>query len=349
MKKTMKLDRPIVVNDEVIIREGTVIEVITEEAGEEQVATQKVQRPSTRSKKSRARTLAKKRGDTALKKAESRRTPKQEAALRGEDDRVIALAQHLGLDEGEYSDIDVSSYDETMLEYGRQEYYVLSDREADDKAKEFVRNLLDEMGLDSFTDSFREQILSQFVDTDRFWRDARMDLDNWFHEEPESYSSFFEDQEKAMAEALLEAIKELNRDAVQWLSDYANIDEEDFMDEDTGVFDEAAFVKAAQQELLSADIDDIIGGLKAAGKIEEFVDAAVQEYIDQYDSPAEWLEELGYEGESLMDQLRPYVDLEAVVQEVIDVDGRALQLAGYDHEENEENVNGETYFIYRWN
>jgi hypothetical protein len=46
-------------------------------------------------------------------------------------------------------------------------------------------------------------------------------------------------------------------------------------------------------------------------------------------------------------EVENYIDREALVKGVIESDGRGVGLAGYDGEEHEQEVCGETYFIYR--
>jgi len=52
-----------------------------------------------------------------------------------EDNKIKALAEFLGVEEGE---IEVSSYDEDIFEYGSEEYLILTDEEADQKTKEYI-------------------------------------------------------------------------------------------------------------------------------------------------------------------------------------------------------------------
>ena len=58
-----------------------------------------------------------------------------DAALDIDAARKLALAIHLGIAADDMDvDIDVSRYDDTVLEYGREEYRVLTDEEADEAA-----------------------------------------------------------------------------------------------------------------------------------------------------------------------------------------------------------------------
>ncbi len=56
--------------------------------------------------------------------------------------RVSALAKFLELKKSEYCEIEQSTHDETSFEYGRAEYLVLTDDEADDKARDYIADLL---------------------------------------------------------------------------------------------------------------------------------------------------------------------------------------------------------------
>lgn len=53
--------------------------------------------------------------------------------------RIKALSKHLGCGKDE---ISVSQYDETTLEFGREEYRVLTDSEADEAARDYIADSL---------------------------------------------------------------------------------------------------------------------------------------------------------------------------------------------------------------
>ena len=55
--------------------------------------------------------------------------------------KVKALAQHLGVSK---KDIEQSSYDENLFEYGSGEYLVVTDEEADDLWEESLDNYLED-------------------------------------------------------------------------------------------------------------------------------------------------------------------------------------------------------------
>jgi hypothetical protein len=59
-----------------------------------------------------------------------------------ESQRIEALAQHLELTGDEWNEVTVSSYDGTLLEYGQQEYLVLTDEESDNRVVEYIRETI---------------------------------------------------------------------------------------------------------------------------------------------------------------------------------------------------------------
>lgn len=83
---------------------------------------------------------------------------------------------------------------------------------------------------------------------------------------------------------------------------------------------------------------------------EELIDSMVRE-SGYKDDPVGWyIDNFGEEGlDELLRSSAIYMDEKKVAQEIIDQDGRASILAGYDGEEREVEWDGETYYIYRTN
>lgn len=59
-----------------------------------------------------------------------------------EQKKILALANFLELLPEDYGDIEVSRHDDQIFEYGRQEYLVLTDSEADEKVGEYIKQSL---------------------------------------------------------------------------------------------------------------------------------------------------------------------------------------------------------------
>lgn len=144
----------------------------------------------------------------------------------GEDERAQALAQFLGCDVSEVSCIDRYEFDAPNGE----SYYVVDEQEAEQLAKEDIENLFDDLGLESFTEYFRDWIIENALDKDWFEECVR--------ESTESYVDDIEYEDGRLQEELL---------------DRGIITEEDI---ESGYDVEDA--KERYVELLMEDIDDYV-------------------------------------------------------------------------------------------
>ena len=84
-----------------------------------------------------------------------------------EDDKIRALAEWLRDNGNEVSEEDITE-DTWGFHVGSDEYKVLTDDEADDEFKTYQEELMDEMGIEAYSDWFQEWILNNAVDTDWF-------------------------------------------------------------------------------------------------------------------------------------------------------------------------------------
>ncbi len=87
-----------------------------------------------------------------------------------ESQRIEALTAHLELTGDEWEEITVSSYDETLLEYGRQEYMVLTDSEADERWEESLDSYIDDCIIPEIP-----EFAAEYFDEEKWKRDARRD------------------------------------------------------------------------------------------------------------------------------------------------------------------------------
>lgn len=81
--------------------------------------------------------------------------------------RLNALALHLGVDAEE---LNVSSYDDNVIEYGSEEYLVVTDDEADELWEQDLDNYLEECIYPELPDNMRN-----YFDEDKWKNDARYD------------------------------------------------------------------------------------------------------------------------------------------------------------------------------
>ncbi len=202
---------------------------------------------------------------------------------------------------------DISSYScsvNSVYVGSSREYLVYDDySEAERDAEQDVLDLIDDMGLESFSPSFQDTIIMKgWLDTD--WFEQAMDESNRFYaEDIESESS------STSANRLIEECVD------------ADIISDDEIDED----------------------GEYTGNLDL---IDEYV-----EYLNNRESdPVEWYR-MNFGDRELADIVKQnnLLDEQRVAEECVALDGVAHSLASYDGNENEETVDGSTYYIYRTN
>jgi hypothetical protein len=306
-----------------------------------------------------------------------------------DDDRIKALAQHLELDEEEAMDtISVSRYDDNLLEYGKREYYVLTEDEADDKFIEYEKNLWDDMGLEFCLSSFRDWIMSNALDEDKFWDDYRYDITYPIESNPDEEAYLFDEDElkeflqeyvekiskdnrKQDIKLIKQALEELDvfpleeidpkefiqfdfdylsRSFTETFYDYLNITDKELQEET-----EKSLISKLDEyyeqfinEIENADIENVLRVIYSLNEIDRFIDDAVDNFIKLFDSPYNYLSEKGGSDSDIGKELEKYIDLNVVFEEIKDQDGRASLFAGYDGNEYEESVDGEDFYIYRY-
>jgi hypothetical protein len=101
------------------------------------------------------------------------------------------------------------------------------------------------------------------------------------------------------------------------------------------------------KEDLENNITEVEGEIEEIQKNPEgdFTDEDIENAVEALVSNVEY-DPLGFLNDFDM-EVENYIDREALVKGVIESDGRGVGLAGYDGEEHEQEVCGETYFIYR--
>lgn len=123
-------------------------------------------------------------------------------------EKIKVLAEFLGISEEEISE----GYTDNVFETSDgEEYLVVTDEEADDEFYQYEENLIDELGLDAFSDWAKDYIIENCVDTEWF--------ENFYYEDYESYANDIETEsassdeyenrlEEEMAEAECTTIEE---------------------------------------------------------------------------------------------------------------------------------------------
>lgn len=211
------------------------------------------------------------------------------------EEKRLALAEHLGIDESELEDSD---YDENVFIYDDREYLVLDDQEAYEATYTDIENLFDDMGLEAFSKDMQDWIVENAID---------YDFEEAFREMEESYVEDIEN----------EGSREFGNRLIEEMYDADILTDDDF-------------VKYGDDEINHETLKDEVD---LNDKKEEFIDYLLdnisdfrEEFIDEFGVD----EVLRLVKEGYAD-----VDMDAIVDRVIRWDGRGPSLASYDGEERE--------------
>lgn len=120
-------------------------------------------------------------GNDIFESKEKKKMKRLEEKRIDEEDRINALAEFLGLDEEEKEEIEVDRHNDKLLTYDGDEYLVVDDDEADEEFEDYQRALWDDMGIESFSESFQDWIMSNAIDSS--WFEDAMDESNRFYAE----------------------------------------------------------------------------------------------------------------------------------------------------------------------
>ena len=148
-------------------------------------------------------------------------------------ERFEALAKLLQV---EVEDLTVSKYDERVFENEEaDEYIVLTEEEADEAAEESIKESINDLGLQAFTEDFQQWILDNCVDSDWF-AEALEDYEIGYIEDIRCEESDYEEYETRLAEEMedagvdtedefLQYLIECYDDPVEWFKDMFGMEE----------------------------------------------------------------------------------------------------------------------------
>lgn len=229
-----------------------------------------------------------------------------------ESNNIKALCKFLGISENEAK---VSEYNGNLIEivageHEGEEYVVGTAEEVEKAAIEDEVNLLDDIGLEGLTEGFRDRCLAE---VDCPWEE-------WAEEDNRGYCR--------------EILEESDRTGV-----FSNRLEQEAVE--AGIKDKEKDFEKGEDGLLhyKGDYDELIDDM--VSKMDESSPSSMSEYFENIYGK-NWVSEI-------RDLLEQYVDYEKIARKVIEVDGVANTLARYDGIENEVEMDGETYYIYRSN
>ena len=207
------------------------------------------------------------------------------------------LAEYLGV-EVEDCEIKYDQGESCEIDTPEGEYLVCNDYDtARELAVEGARNVLDDIGLEGLTPSYRDYVLSN---SDFFEQD-------WFEDaERESFGYYVDDIED-------ESSSEYENRLVEEMYDDGVISDSDLHEDEDGLL------------CLNEDLD-----------IDDLKEQFIQNHMDTIDDFAQYfIDEYGErEFEEVVKQ-KNLADYDAIAEDIIDTDGNGLQLASYDSDEHE--------------
>lgn len=203
------------------------------------------------------------------------------------EDKAKALADYLGENVEDVDNTGVNLYT-----INGDEYFVVTEEEAEEEVGDQIRQLFDDMGLESFTKSFRDWIINNAVDTSK--------IEEWMLD---SYRSYVDDIEN-------ENDYTYGTRLIEELYDNDLLSDDDFeVDEDGEIL----------YDTLKDEVD-----------LESKKEGYAQYLTDTID-PIDWLHDIYTDeeiGKVLVDE--DMIDLDKVIEECIREDGVAHFLAMYD-------------------
>ena len=193
-------------------------------------------------------------------------------------------------------------------------------------AKEKLESLIEEVGFDAF----REHVWENHID-ERYVRDYLYeDYSEYVRESPEDWNikREFTQQQKQYLE-----IHQANIDRLNQKLEEGGLTDEEVEEIENDIYD---------YEQLMEDINENPQGEYNEQEIEDTIEGMVE---DNMDDIFNLLRGRGYDNSALLD----FVDVDAAIDYVIRTDGYGHVLNGYDGTENEYSINGEDYYVMRYN
>jgi hypothetical protein len=230
---------------------------------------------------------------------------------------------------------DGEHYDMTRFEVigleGR-EYAVGTESEVQSSCREYVDQLIDDIGYGGFSSGFAEN----YIDKDKVEDWAREFYEDDVRESPESH---FDDSDRELSreqEDLIDIKKESISDYQEQIQNLEQMD-----DEDGEIAEKIEEIREMISELES-EIEDIESSPEGDFP-ESMIDEKVEELVSDatYD-PMEFLRTWGLDWEN-------FIDREDFIDGVIEADGYGHTLNSYDGNMDEHEVQGTTYYVMRIN
>jgi hypothetical protein len=208
----------------------------------------------------------------------------------------------------------------------QSEWKVIADDEIFEYAKQYIEDLVDDVGLDAFRDYVWENALDENKVKDYYYDY----FEEIVREEPEDYGvkkSLSKEQEKYIKtfETKIQKLK-------------SRIQNESLSDEQINELEDDI---SGAEEIIE-DIRENPQGYYDEDSIEEAIENLAEDSADNF---LDHIKEVGHESDFLLD----YIDMDELTDYVVRHDGYGHLLNGYDGLDDEYEVNGKWYHVMRHN
>lgn len=209
-------------------------------------------------------------------------------------------------------------------------YAVGTEEETEDSAKEYVEQLINDIGYDGFNRSFYEN----YIDDDQVLDYARDWYEDDVYQNPEVY---LDEDDRQLSSAQVEEI-EITKNKIQKVeSAIENIEE--VQDETGEDYSEKIDELREQIEEMESEIEDIESSPDGDFP-DDLMEEKVQELVDDVRDNIRYF--MSEHGLSISD----YIDHDKFVEGVIEADGLGV-MNGYDGNIDEQKVLGQTFYVMR--
>ena len=225
---------------------------------------------------------------------------------------VTADYAHMGLDPFEWLGSD---YTDTV-------WAVATKDEAEEAAKNNLREMWDDMGVETFNPDF----INSHIDNDIVKEYFEEMFEDMVYSSPEDYFDSSElplsDEQETIVNKLEEELTKVNELAYYSDDELEKADAEERIDE------------------IESDIEDIKMSPEGS-PTDEAINNLVEGMLDDVMSdPVSYINDYGF-------NLVNFIDVEALIEDSIDIDGVGPAIAHYDGIESEVRINDNWYFVYR--
>lgn len=206
----------------------------------------------------------------------------------------------------------------------KSEWVAYNDRDINYVVKEYIENLVDEVG----TDAFRDWVWENNLDKEyiRNWLyDSNSEM---VEDDPESWGiqRTLSKQQQQYVEIFENKIKKLEE----------RISNEQLTEEQKNEL----YQEIEDVQTLIDDINEDPQGAYDEDEIEDAIERLIEDDMDDF---PQYLKDRGFEGNAILD----FVDMDGVIETVVSSDGYGHLLNGYDGTDHETKINGTWYHVMR--